>query len=142
MADVVNPKFPRREKRAKATRRTILDAARQLFITHGYGATTIQAIADEADVAVQTVYAQTAEQRRRAGATTVIDSVRKVGTLRAGLTRQRAIDILWLLNSPAVYRQLVRHAGWRADDYQAWLADTMTTQLLDDDMAEPPPSPS
>jgi AcrR family transcriptional regulator len=39
------------------TRRRIADAARGLFTTRGYGATTLQAVADEAGVAVQTVYA-------------------------------------------------------------------------------------
>lgn len=45
----------RREK-AAATRRRILDAAQQLFSECGYAGTTMQAIADQADVAVQTVY--------------------------------------------------------------------------------------
>lgn len=45
----------RREK-AVATRRNILEAAKQLFSEHGYAGTTMQAIADQADVAVQTVY--------------------------------------------------------------------------------------
>lgn len=54
---VVNPRFPRREEKARATRRAVLAAARALFVARGYGATTIQAIADEAGVAVQTVYA-------------------------------------------------------------------------------------
>jgi AcrR family transcriptional regulator len=45
----------RREK-AAATRRRILDAAQRLFSEHGYAGTTMQAIADGADVAVQTVY--------------------------------------------------------------------------------------
>src|SRR4029453_17225411 len=53
----VKPKFPRREQRARATRRAGLAPARKLFVAEGYGAPTIQAIADEADVAVQTVYA-------------------------------------------------------------------------------------
>ena len=48
---------PKRQEQARATRRSILDAARELFLDHGYSATTIQAIADAAGVAVQTVYA-------------------------------------------------------------------------------------
>jgi AcrR family transcriptional regulator len=47
----------RRERKAAATRRCVLDAAEALFVRHGYAATTIAAIAEEADVAVQTVYA-------------------------------------------------------------------------------------
>lgn len=46
-----------RAERAEVTRRRIAEAARHLFATRGYGATTLQAVADEAGVAVQTVYA-------------------------------------------------------------------------------------
>ncbi|MGD0019703.1 MAG: helix-turn-helix domain-containing protein [Candidatus Limnocylindrales bacterium] len=46
-----------RDERAQVTRRRIAEAARSLFRSRGYGATTLQAIADEAGVAVQTVYA-------------------------------------------------------------------------------------
>jgi AcrR family transcriptional regulator len=46
-----------RDERAQVTRRRIADAARTLFRSRGYGATTLQAVADEAGVAVQTVYA-------------------------------------------------------------------------------------
>jgi AcrR family transcriptional regulator len=46
-----------RAERAAVTRSRIADAARLLFASSGYGATTLQAIADEAGVAVQTVYA-------------------------------------------------------------------------------------
>jgi TetR/AcrR family transcriptional regulator, regulator of autoinduction and epiphytic fitness len=188
----------------------VLDAASRLFTTGGYGATTIQAIADEAGVAVQTVYAvfgnkrtilaelldvsiagddeqiavndrqwmhqvweaptaaerlrayaaacrgindragdvfavvaaaaatstdiaelaETTERRRRLGTTSVIDSILEVGRLRPGLTRQQAIDVLWLLNSPIVFGHMVRRAGWSSDHYQRWLADTMIRELL------------
>jgi TetR/AcrR family transcriptional regulator of autoinduction and epiphytic fitness len=47
----------RREAQALETRRSILDATHGLFVATGYAATTIQAIADRAGVAVQTVYA-------------------------------------------------------------------------------------
>jgi TetR/AcrR family transcriptional regulator, regulator of autoinduction and epiphytic fitness len=47
----------RREAQARETRRSILDAAHELFVATGYAATTIQAIAERSNVAVQTVYA-------------------------------------------------------------------------------------
>ncbi len=47
----------RREAQARETRRSILDAAHELFVATGYTATTIQAIAEQGGVAVQTVYA-------------------------------------------------------------------------------------
>lgn len=213
MEEHVKARFPRREQRARATRLAVLEAARKLFTAHGYGATTIQAIADEADVAVQTVYAvftnkrsilaevvdvsiagddapvvvnardwmrpvweaptaaerlrayagavrrimdgagdvfavvaaaatidpdvvelaETTEQRRVAGARSVIDSVRAVASLRPGLTRDQAVDVLSLLNSPAVFAHLVRRARWTLDQYQTWLADALVRELLGED---------
>src|ERR687888_2364918 len=47
---------PRRQAQAAATRRAILEAAHRLFERQGYAATTMAAIAAEADVAVKTVY--------------------------------------------------------------------------------------
>ena len=47
---------PRREQQAAATRLAILHAAQRLFEAHGYAATTMGAIATEADVALKTVY--------------------------------------------------------------------------------------
>ncbi len=47
---------PKRAQQAYATRRRILAAARTLFARLGYGGTTVEAVAAEADVAVQTVY--------------------------------------------------------------------------------------
>ncbi|HEY3529529.1 MAG TPA: helix-turn-helix domain-containing protein [Nocardioides sp.] len=48
---------PARAAQAAATRRAILDSAHRLFAARGYAATTMSAIAVEAGVAVQTVYA-------------------------------------------------------------------------------------
>ena len=53
----VKSQTTRRAQKALATRRRILEAAETLFTRDGYATTTITAIADHADVAVQTVYA-------------------------------------------------------------------------------------
>jgi AcrR family transcriptional regulator len=45
-----------RQRQALWTRRLIVDAARKLFLERGYAATTMDAIAGEAGVAVSTVY--------------------------------------------------------------------------------------
>lgn len=55
---------PRRAEQAKATRQVILDAAQRLFLSHGYGPTSIRAIAEEAGVAVQTIYAVFGNKRQ------------------------------------------------------------------------------
>ena len=47
----------RRQAQAQETRRHILDAARKLFMERGYAGTTAEAIASEAGVAAQTIYA-------------------------------------------------------------------------------------
>jgi AcrR family transcriptional regulator len=54
--DTVKPSASRRAAAAEDTRRLIVEAAGRLFATQGYVATTIEAIADEAGVAVQTIY--------------------------------------------------------------------------------------
>ncbi len=63
MTDEVKPRArrgyhaPARTERAGMTRRAVLAAARELFTTQGYSATTVAAIAERAEVAVDTVYA-------------------------------------------------------------------------------------
>jgi AcrR family transcriptional regulator len=46
----------RRSAQARATRRRIIDGARELFLRQGYASTTLDQIAASAGVAVQTVY--------------------------------------------------------------------------------------
>ncbi|HEX6507899.1 MAG TPA: helix-turn-helix domain-containing protein [Chloroflexota bacterium] len=83
--DPVKPKRPyrsrRRERQAEDTRAAILDAAQSLFVHRGFAATTMETIAQEADVAVQTVYWAFGSKRAilqgildRWGATAEIDS--------------------------------------------------------------------
>lgn len=58
MANNVKRRYrsPRRQNQAAETRLHILRAAHDLFASQGYGRTTISEIADEAGVAVETVY--------------------------------------------------------------------------------------
>src|SRR5215218_9000012 len=60
MADPVKPRrsyhSPRRRQQAAATRQGILEAAERLFAARGYPATTMEQVADEAGVALKTVY--------------------------------------------------------------------------------------
>jgi AcrR family transcriptional regulator len=46
----------RRQEQARQTRRAVLDAARTMFLDHGYAQTTIAAVASAAGVSVETVY--------------------------------------------------------------------------------------
>ncbi|MFG2087056.1 MULTISPECIES: TetR/AcrR family transcriptional regulator [unclassified Spirillospora] len=46
----------KRAERSRRTREKVVEAARELFAAQGYGATSLQEVADRAGVAVQTVY--------------------------------------------------------------------------------------
>ena len=56
-------RIDRREQMALQTRADILRAARRLFAERGYGATSVNDIAEEAGVAVQTIYARLGSKR-------------------------------------------------------------------------------
>ena len=47
----------RRQEQARQTRQEIIEAARKLFLERGFSATTIDAIANEAQVSPETIYA-------------------------------------------------------------------------------------
>ncbi len=53
----------RRKEQARQTRHQIIEAARSLFLVHGYAGTTIEAIAGQAGVAIETVYAAFGNKR-------------------------------------------------------------------------------
>ena len=58
--DPVKPKrrydSPRRAEQARQTRAAVVEAARRLFLRDGFAATTIAAIAAQAQVSVETIY--------------------------------------------------------------------------------------
>lgn len=55
--------FPRRQERARATRQRVLAAARELFVERGFVGTTIDAIAERADISSETVYSTFGSKR-------------------------------------------------------------------------------
>ena len=200
----------RRARKALETRRRVLDAAETLFIRDGYAATTMTAIADQADVAVQTLYAvfgnkrailielidvrvvgddhagplsdrndwQAMERERdpsrqialfaaiatriatssaainevmiaAAGADSEIAAIHEQqrharyrderrlarslaskGALRPGLNAAQAADIIWAIATTRTYRALVGERRWTADQYERWLNDLLTRELL------------
>jgi AcrR family transcriptional regulator len=63
MVDDVKPPRDRRARRAAQTRLRIIEAAGRLFAERGYSGTTVEAVAAEADVAVETVYARFKNKR-------------------------------------------------------------------------------
>lgn len=80
--------------------------------------------------------AETTEARRRLGATSVVDSILSVAAIAPDLTREEAIDVVWLLNGPTVFHQLVRRSNWSNERYERWLADALVRELLPPTRAE------
>jgi AcrR family transcriptional regulator len=200
----VSSRPSRRAAQALETKRLIVDAARHLFVSRGYGATSVAQIADEAGVALPTVYASVGTKptllrllldriddeagvaelvprvmssgdaaevlalqvritrrlaercgdiiaalqsaagvepelgetfaagmaRHRAGAQTTVDRLGRLGALRAGLTPHDAAAVLAALTAPSLYASLTQEHGWTFDRCEAWLNETLATQLL------------
>jgi TetR/AcrR family transcriptional regulator, regulator of autoinduction and epiphytic fitness len=62
----------------------------------------------------------------------IVDRLTGTADLRAELTRQDAVDTMWLLMEPAVFDRLVRHRHWSVDRYQDWFARTARRLLVAD----------
>jgi AcrR family transcriptional regulator len=198
-----------RRAQADATRARIIAHAYELFSQNGYRATTMQLVADGADVAVQTVYftfrtkddllrsvfewtvlgedgrppqlqdwhveasaapdanhaipllvagiatinarmapllpvfhavtldpvgeiyAQS-EQRRRADMGDLALVLSRKTPLRAGVTRHRAADLLFVLTGPALYRDFVLEAGWTPTEWVRWVSSSLIRDLFKD----------
>lgn len=70
------------------------------------------------------------KRQRHDGARVVIDALAELTVLRDDMERDTATDLLWYCNDPAAWTALVTDRGWKADDYQRWLARTMRETLL------------
>ena len=62
----------------------------------------------------------------------IVDGLAGKADLREELTRQDAVDTMWLLMEPAVFDRLVRHRHWTADRYQNWFARSARRLLVAD----------
>ena len=74
-------------------------------------------------------FAATIEDERLRGNATMVGHLARRFGLPAGLSRQRAIDIVWTLTSPEVLDRLTRQRSWSASDYERWLGDAMIAAL-------------
>jgi AcrR family transcriptional regulator len=107
LSSVSGVRIDRRERMAQQTRGDILRAARRLFAERGYAATSINDIAEEAGVAIQTIYARLGSKRgmllalvdlidEEAGvgplAEEVISATTPLAALRAGVRLTRSFQ--------------------------------------------------
>ena len=210
MAGVKRPyRLQHRHRQARlqveATRRAIVSAARSLFARKGYVATTIAAIARDAGVAVQTVYANFGSKRgifeavvevgqsepdlldiaqqfgaassdpqrqlrlaaafnarffgrlsdifdalpgaaaadpalarlrlrqeegRRERIRGMVAAWAGSGRLRPGLTEAEAVDVMFALGGPEVFRLLVTSSGWSPERYEEWLVTALESLII------------
>ena len=108
----------RLERLAQATRQQWETGVEVIAIYNGAAAADAEAAAELSE----------ALQGRRKGIGNFAKSLEP--HLRAGLDTARATAILQALCLPEVFNELVRRSGWPAEDYQAWLAQTLKRELL------------
>ena len=70
------------------------------------------------------------EAQRHAGQSRMAGLLASRGALRDGLSVERASDLIWTLCSLAVYDLLVVERGWTSEQYESWLVDALTHELL------------
>lgn len=151
------PPTTRRKDRARQTRSRIVEAGHSLFLQRGYAGTTLDAIAAEASVAVQTVYFHFGNKR------TVLKEVMDrlavnddqpvpllerpwVARMR-GAPSGRAVLEIWMAESRGIFARvapmlrIVRDAAasdpemaeqWQANQQQTARAHRFLAHLLDD----------
>lgn len=69
------------------------------------------------------------ERNRRLGAAMVVRHAVDIGALTAPFA-ERAIDAVWVCNSPALYRSLVVTCGWSTPDFESWLSRQIAANLV------------
>lgn len=69
-------------------------------------------------------------QQQLSRQTELLTLVDQKHALQPGLTLQAAVETLWAISSPEVYRLLVRERGWSPHRYETWLANSAITLLL------------
>ena len=67
----------------------------------------------------------------------LVDGLTVRASLRGELTREEAIDIVWLLMDPHGFRALTRDRGWSAERFGLWVTDTVRRLLLADEVEAP-----
>jgi AcrR family transcriptional regulator len=73
---------------------------------------------------------QKSEQQRRADMLQLADGLAKKTPLRKGVTRRRAVDLLFVLTGPSLYRSLVLEVEWTPRGWTRWVTDTLIQDLF------------
>ncbi|MFN3003324.1 TetR/AcrR family transcriptional regulator [Mycolicibacterium wolinskyi] len=68
--------------------------------------------------------------QRRQGQGQIVRALARSGALRAGLAERDAIDIVYTLMSPEVYRLMVVDREWPPRSYERWVTQALADSLL------------
>jgi len=69
-------------------------------------------------------------RQRRQAMKQVVSWIAANGDLKNKMSVEKAADIVWTVTSPEVHHLLRDQCGWDAQNYQAWLHDTLESALL------------
>ncbi|SRR5712691_184494 len=96
-------------------------------LDRGSDVITIYEDAARGDPAMAKVWAAVLKERDSA-ITRFVGSL--AGSLSPDLDLKTATDLVWALERPEVYRELVLNRAWPPERYERWLATTLKQQLL------------
>lgn len=69
------------------------------------------------------------QQQRNRGQSQIAHALERNGSLRQGLQEHDAVDLIYALVSPEIYRLLVIDRSWAPEKYEQWLATTLIQQM-------------
>jgi hypothetical protein len=68
---------------------------------------------------------------QRAGtAAWIVDQLNRLGVVRQDVSRNEAIDTVWVLMDPAVFDRLTRLRNWTPASYEQWIATSLARLLI------------
>jgi AcrR family transcriptional regulator len=70
------------------------------------------------------------DAQRATTAAWIVQGITERAPLRADLSHGNAVDTIWLLMDPAIFRRLTRDRGWSVDDFQHWFTSSIQRLLL------------
>jgi AcrR family transcriptional regulator len=70
------------------------------------------------------------EELRRDGYTQLITLLARTAPLRQGINHAHAVDLLFVLLGPPLYRSLVIESGWAEHEWAGWVTTTLLRDLF------------
>jgi AcrR family transcriptional regulator len=70
------------------------------------------------------------DAQRATTAARIVTGIIERAPLRTGLRHEDAVDTIWLLMDPVVFRRLTRDRGWSPGHFQHWFTDSIHRLLL------------